>query len=98
MVKNTSITAAQLIEKILADSAGAYYFKLFYGDFTDGQVECVIIGGVDDEFIADGYKFSVRSHIQENINDDDTNPETNGGYIDIPIHDIYVLDYEKIAK
>lgn len=85
-----------LIEGILERYGDAYYFKFSHGDVNDGTIECVMNGGTDDNFEAEGYRFHVDHHDQRNINDDDTDPETNGGIIDIPTHDIYTISYEKI--
>ncbi len=87
-----------LIEGILERHCGAYYFRMIAGTETDGRIECVISKDTPDGiFEAEGYKFRIEGHRHENINDEDTDPETNGGYIDIPTHDIYTISYQKIA-
>lgn len=85
------------IQRILEKYGDAYYFHFSHGDINGGVIQCVMNNLGEDSFQAEGYQFNVDHHRQENINDEDTDPETNGGFIDVPIHDIYTISYKRVA-
>ena len=80
---------------ILEREEQAYYTRLISGNEQSGYIECVIDNPtfcpLEGCFVHGKYSFLPIFHEQRNINDED--PCAENAAIDIPIHDIYKIEY-----